>query len=88
MGQTGFCEILRFPAAFCENLRVPAVFCENLRLGIAANSRKSKNQQKSAKICEKLQIWLRLSISVRPFKLPMTLNLFRVAQNDQITIQN
>ena len=32
MGQTGFCENLRFSAVSCENLRFPAVFCENLRL--------------------------------------------------------
>ena len=32
MGQTGFCENLRFPVGFCENLRLPAVFCENLHL--------------------------------------------------------
>ena len=53
MGQTGFCENLRFPAVFCENLRFPAVFCENLRLRNAIIPRKSENLQKSAKICEK-----------------------------------
>ena len=53
MGQTGFCKNLRFSAVFCENLRFPAVFCENLRLRNAVIPRKSENQQKSAKICEK-----------------------------------
>ena len=53
MGQTGFCENLRFPAVSCENLRFPAVFCENLHLRSAVIPRKSKNLQKSAKICEK-----------------------------------
>ena len=43
MGQTGF----------CENLRFPAVFCENLRLRNAVLPRKSENQQQSAKICKK-----------------------------------
>ena len=56
MGQTGFCKILRFPAVFCENLRFS---CENLCLLNAVIHRKSENQQKSAKIFEKLQIQLR-----------------------------
>ena len=56
MGQTGFCKNLRFSAVFCENLRFPAVFCENLRLQNAVIPRKSENQQKSAKISEKLRI--------------------------------
>ena len=67
MGQTGFCENLQFPAIFCENLRFPAVFCENLRLRNAVIPRKSKNQQKSAKICKKLRIRLCLSHLVSPF---------------------
>ena len=49
MGQTGFCEILRFSADSCENLRFPAVFCENLRLRNAIIPRKKR---KSAKISE------------------------------------
>ena len=53
MGQTGFCEILQFPAVFCENLRFAAVFAENLRLPNAVIPRKSENLQKSAKICKK-----------------------------------
>ena len=56
MGQRSFCEYLRFPAVFCENLRFPAVFCENLRPRNAVIPRKSENQQKSAKISEKLRI--------------------------------
>ena len=52
MGQTGFCEDLRFSAVFCENLRFPAVFCENLRSQDTVIPRKSENLQKSAKICE------------------------------------
>ena len=67
MGQTGFCENLRFPAVFCENLRFPAVFCENLRLRNAVVPRKSKNLQKSAKVSEKLRIRLGLSHLVCPF---------------------
>ena len=43
MGQTGF----------CENLRFPAVCCENLRPRSAVIPRKSENLQKSARICEK-----------------------------------
>ena len=39
---------------FLWNLRFPAVFCENLRLQNAVIPRKSENQQKSAKNCEKL----------------------------------
>ena len=31
MGQTGFCENLRFSANICENLRFSANICENLR---------------------------------------------------------
>ena len=72
MGQTGFCENLRFPAFFFflfENLQFPSVSCENLRLRHAVIPRKSKNLQKSAKICEKLRIWLSLSLSVHPFYL-------------------
>ena len=55
MGQTGFCENIRFS---CENLQFPAVFCENLRFRDAVIPRKNKNLQKSARICEKLRIWL------------------------------
>ena len=43
MGQTGFCENLRFPAVFCENLRFPAKYC------------KSQEKRKSAKISENRQ---------------------------------
>ena len=43
MGQTGF----------CENLRFPAVFCENLHLRNAIVPRRSEDLQKSAKICKK-----------------------------------
>ena len=53
MGQTGFCENLRFPAVCCENLRFPAVFCENLRLRSAVCN--SQEKQKSAKISENLR---------------------------------
>ena len=50
MGQTGFCENLRFSAVSCENQRFPVVFCENLRLQNAVVPRKSENlQRKSAK---------------------------------------
>ena len=56
MGQTGCCENLLFPAVFCENLRFPAVFCKNLRPRNAVIPRKTENQQKSAKISEKLRI--------------------------------
>ena len=57
---------------FCENLRFPAVFCENLRFRNAVIPRKSENQQKSAKICETLRIWLRLSLLVCPFQFPLS----------------
>ena len=69
MGQTGFCENLRFPAIFCENLRFPAVFCKNLRLRNALFN--SQEKRKSAKICEKLRMWLRLSLLVCPFEFPL-----------------
>ena len=71
MGQTGFCENLRFSAVFCENLRFPAVFCENLCLRNAIIPRKSENLQKSAKICEKLRIRLGLF----PFSLSLLIPL-------------
>ena len=69
MGQTGFCENLRFPAVSCENLRFPAVFCENLRPPNAAIPRKSENQQKSAKISE--TDLAHLSLLVCPFYFPL-----------------
>ena len=72
MGQTTFCENLRFPAVFCEILRFPAVFCEYLHLQNAVIPRKSENLQKSAKICEKLRIRLGLSHLVCPFEFPLT----------------
>ena len=65
MGQTGFCDNLRFPAVFCEHLRFPAVFCENLCPRNAAIPRKSENQQKSAKISEKLRILAHLPFYFR-----------------------
>ena len=64
-GQTGFCKILRFPA----------VFCENLRLRNAVIPRTSENQQKPAKICEKLRIQLRLSHLICPFNSPWWLRV-------------
>ena len=67
MGQTGFCEILRFPAVFCEILRFPAVFCENLRLPNAVLPRKSENLQK---ISENL----RKTANLAPF-VPFSLSL-------------
>ena len=70
MGQTGFCEDLRFPAGFCENLRFPAVLCENLRLRNAVIPRTSENQRKSAKIWEKLRKTAKLAPFV-PFSLSL-----------------
>ena len=70
MGQTGFCQNLRFPAVFCENLRFPAVFCEDLRLRNASYIYiyNSREKRKSAKISENLRkkrrIWLRLFLWV------------------------
>ena len=64
-----------FRAVFCESLRFPAVFCENLRLPNAVNFGGRNGRQKSAKICAGI-IWLRLSLLVCPFSLP--LNLVRV----------
>ena len=52
MGETGFCENLRFSAVSCENLRFPAVFCANLRLPNPLIYRASR---KSAKICKNLR---------------------------------
>ena len=64
MGQMGFRKIVRVPAVFCENLQLPAVFCENLCLPNAVISKKTDHLQKSARICEKLRIWLRLSLFI------------------------
>ena len=63
-------RFLRKSAVFCENLPFPAVFCEDLRFRNAVIPRKSKNLQKSAKICEELRIWLRLSLQFVPFNSP------------------
>ena len=52
MGETGFCEILRFSAVSCENLQFPAVFCENLR---PPNPFIYRASRKSAKICKNLR---------------------------------
>ena len=52
MGETGFCENLRFSAVSCENLRFPAVFCANQRLPNPLIYRASR---KSAKICKNLR---------------------------------
>ena len=52
MGETGFCENLRFSAVSCENLRFPAVSCANLRLPNPLIYRASR---KSAKICKNLR---------------------------------
>ena len=68
MGQTGFCEKLRFPAIFCEIFGF-LQFSAKSAPPNAANSRKSKKYQKSAKICIKLRIWLGLSLLVCPFSL-------------------
>ena len=62
---------------FCENLRFPAVFCENLRRRNAVIPTKGENLQKSAIICEKLRIWLRLSLLVCPFYFPLIRALSR-----------
>ena len=51
-------------------LRKSAVSCENLRFQNAVIPRKSDNLQKSAKICEKVRLWLRLSHLVCPFYSP------------------
>ena len=54
-------KFLRISAVSCGFLRQSAVsssFCENLRLRNAILLRKNENLQKSAKICEKLRIWL------------------------------
>ena len=67
MGQTGFCERLRFPASFCENLRFPAVCCGKLRLRNAVIPRKGENLQK---ISENL----RKAVNLAPF-VPFSLSL-------------
>ena len=81
MGQTGFCENLRFSAVFCENLRFPAVFCENLPLRNAVIPRKSENQQKSAKISKKTAN----SAPFVPFSLSLLipLDLYKEKQTQQ-----
>ena len=66
MGRTGFCKNLRVSAVPCENLRFPVVFCENLHLRNAVVPRKSENLRKPAKMCQKLRIWLCLSLLVCP----------------------
>ena len=63
MGQTGFCENLRF---FCENLRKSAVSFENLRSRDAVIPRKSEDLQKSAKK-KAANLAPSLSLSVCPF---------------------
>ena len=67
-GTNRFLQNLRFPAVFCESLRFPAVFCENLHFQMLYFP---GNLQKSAKICEKLRIWLRLSHLVCSFSFPL-----------------
>ena len=57
MGQTGF----------CENLRFPAVSCENLPLRSAVIDRKSGKSAEAGQICEKLRIRLGLSHVVSTF---------------------
>ena len=55
MGQTGFCENLRFPAVFCENLRFlrfSAKICAPEMLQFPGKAKISKNLRKSAKNCE------------------------------------
>ena len=64
MGETGFCENLRFPAVSCENLRFPAVFCANLRLPNPLIYRASR---KSAKICENVRSGSGFSLLLSPF---------------------
>ena len=52
MGETGFCENLRFSAVSCNNLRFPAVSCGFLRL---PNPLIYRAGRKSAKICKNLR---------------------------------
>ena len=50
MGQTGFCENLRFRAVFRENLRFPAVFCASEMLQFSGKAKICKNQRKTANL--------------------------------------
>ena len=55
-------------ANICGLLRNSAASCENLQLQKGVNSRRSKNQRKSAK---KTVNWLRLSLLVRSLEIPL-----------------
>ena len=63
-------RFLRKSAVFRGFLQKSAVFCENLRLPNATIPRKSDHLQKSANICEKLQIWLRSSLFCSALLIP------------------
>ena len=67
MGQTGFCEKLRFSAVCCENLRFPAILCEDQRFRSAVTPRKTENPVKISEA-------LRKTANLAPF-VPFSLSL-------------
>ena len=74
MGETGFCENLRF---FCGFLRKSAVSCGFLRKSatpksLDLQSEPAENQRKSAKICENVRSGSGFSLLLSPFWRALT----------------
>ena len=65
MGQTGFSKI-------CACLQKAAVSCTFLRISAPPKCFHSQEKRKSAKLSEKLRIWVRLSLLVCPLYFPLT----------------